>query len=375
MSGINFSDNIEARSRKLYLQTSLNEDDRIIISELFDSGRLLVKKEFPLIERLKKSEIPEYVESLHLNCIGEIELLYDISLKIKTIKHARSLCELGAQFLKWNLLDEAISELELAIKYNLKSGEVYKYLAKAYSKKGGKEEAEIVLKNGIKAFPEYPDLWMNLGVVCFEQNKLQEAASAFRKAVEINSSYADALFYISRVFTEAVLSNRIIQGLKDIEECSMMARENLSRAIAISERYRSAGSEKVMRLFHSNKWKEASVLMDEIIKNIPPVIDLSFDGIFYLNLLYGEKGRNLKSVHDYVKKLKSLTEKHPDFPDLHNKLGIAYLIECRNLFNRALHHFKKAEDLNPGYEESSKNLKLAQNDGKGLMLLLRAMLK
>ena len=66
---------------------------------------------------------------------------------------------------------------------------------------------------------------------------------------------------------------------------------------------------------------------------------------------------------------------NPDFPDLRTKLGIATLIQCRNFLNKALHQFREASTMNPDYEKAKNNLKLARNDGKGLTILLRAMLK
>jgi hypothetical protein len=51
------------------------------------------------------------------------------------------------------------------------------------------------------------------------------------------------------------------------------------------------------------------------------------------------------------------------------------LIQSRELFNTALRHFRQACDIHPGYERAKTNLKLAENDGKGFLILLRAMLK
>jgi hypothetical protein len=56
-------------------------------------------------------------------------------------------------------------------------------------------------------------------------------------------------------------------------------------------------------------------------------------------------------------------------------LGIAHLIQCRNLFLRALEEFRVSLRINPGYKRAEKNLKLSENDGKGFLILLRAILK
>jgi len=375
MSGINFSDNIEARGRSLYLQTSVGKEDRTIVSALFDGGRLVLKEEMEIPPQVDNLSLVEFVERVHLNRVNDIELLYDISLKIKTVRHARSLCALGEQFLRWNLLDEAINELELSLQYKQENGDAYKYLGTAYLKKGGVEEAVEIFKKGVELFPEYPDLWVRLGIAYLKGEEYFNAVKSFHKATEINSSFDEPYFLLSRTFAEIVMINKNIKEFPDKENIKQLARENLTRASAISQRFRIQSVEQVMRLFHQNRWQESVDLMDKIWMELSPVLDLGFDRAFYLNLMYGERGRDFNSVKEYVEKMESLVREHPKYPDLHNKLGIAYLIECRNLFNRALHHFKAACDLNPEYDESKRNLKLAKNDGKGILLLLRAMLK
>ena len=80
-------------------------------------------------------------------------------------------------------------------------------------------------------------------------------------------------------------------------------------------------------------------------------------------------------IYGYTDQLKQTVDKFPKYADLRNNLGIAYLIQCRNLFLNALEQFRYALEINPQYKKAKKNLKLAENDGKGFLILLRAILK
>ena len=91
--------------------------------------------------------------------------------------------------------------------------------------------------------------------------------------------------------------------------------------------------------------------------------------------MYGEKGRDIDTISTYVERLENVLSEHPEYVDIHNNLGIGYLIQCRTLFQQALHHFQKAYTINPDFERARNNYKLAKNDGKGLVILLRALLK
>jgi len=91
--------------------------------------------------------------------------------------------------------------------------------------------------------------------------------------------------------------------------------------------------------------------------------------------MFGGKGKDETFISEYVDKLKEMIQVSPEFADLHNNLGIAYLIQCRNLFLKALDEFRQAIKVNPDFTTAKRNLRLAENDGKGFLILLRALMK
>lgn len=375
MERINFSDDIQCKGRKLHLQTNTMADEGKIISTLFDGGRVLGKEISYYDTNLSIKELRKWVEELHSERMGGIEILYSISARVKTVRHSLSLNKLGLQFLRWNLLDEAISEFKLAIQYDHQFGEAYLNLGEAFLRRGGVEEAVSILEKGVKVAPEYADMWQKLGMSYLQSRSYKKALEAFRRALKINPSYDEPLFSVSLCLIEVMVKGVKKKELPDEEECRKQIREHLHRVAALSARFRVPGFEEAMRRIHRGDMDQALKLLQEVDRELPKVVDLGFDDAFYLNFLYGQRGRNTKAVQEYVNKLEALVREHPNFPDIHNKLGVAYLIQCRSLFNRALHQFQRACDINPEYKRAKSNLKLAKNDGKGLLILLRAMLK
>lgn len=375
MERINFSDDIQCKGRKLHLQTNTLANEGKIISTLFDGGRVLGKEESYYDTNLSIKELRKRVEGLHSERMGGIEILYGISARVKTVRHSLSLNKLGLQFLRWNLLDEAISEFKLAIQYDHQYGEAYLNLGEAFLRRGGLEEAVSILEQGVKVASEYADMWQKLGRAYLQCRFYKKALDAFRRALKINPSYDEPHFSVSLCMIEVMVKGINKKELPDMEECRKQVREHLHRVAALSVRFRVPGFEEAMRKFHQGDMEQALKLLQKVDRELPKVVDLGFDDAFYLNFLYGERGRNTKAVQAYVNTLESLVREHPDFSDIHNKLGVAYLIQCRSLFNRALHQFQRACDINPEYKRAKSNLKLAKNDGKGLLILLRAMLK
>jgi len=375
MDRYNFSDNIHASGRKLHLQTNTLQDETKIVSTLFDGGRVLSKEEHSYDAELSGDLLKQRVETHHFERMADIEFLYSISSRVKTVRHPLSLNKLGLQFLKWNLLDEAISEFELALHYDSKYGEVYMNLGEAYLRRGGLEEALQIVGKGLQVAPTYADMWQKFGVVHFRMKQYKKALDAFQKALKINPSFDEPHLHSAQCLLEIVLHDKHEKDLPGREECIRQTRDHLNRAAALSIRFQIPGLEEALRELHQGDLTQTSKLLQKIGQELPKIVDLDFHDLFYLHLMYGEKGRNRKAVQKYVERLETLVREYPRYPDVHNKLGIGYLIQCRNLFNRALNEFQQACDMNPKYERAKNNLKLAKNESKGLLLLLRAILK
>jgi tetratricopeptide (TPR) repeat protein len=124
-----------------------------------------------------------------------------------------------------------------------------------------------------------------------------------------------------------------------------------------------------------NNVAEAIKTLERAEHEIPEFLDKYLESEFYLKFMFGGKGKDDEFIIDYTNQLQQAVDKYPDYADLRNNLGIAYLIRCRNLFLNALEEFREALKINPEYKKAEKNLKLAENDGKGFLILLRAILK
>jgi Tfp pilus assembly protein PilF len=151
--------------------------------------------------------------------------------------------------------------------------------------------------------------------------------------------------------------------------------EHLTRAAEGNAAYRTPRLEKAVQLIGQNDHAQAQDELEVLRQEARIEIDNLFEHEFYLKFMYGGKGKDEAFIHRYAESLRSAIKEYPQYADLHNNLGVAYLIQCRNMFLRALEEFRQALKINPGYKRAEKNLKLAENDGKGFLILLRAILK
>ena len=103
MEGVGLNSEVFAGGKKFHVQTNFLEPIEKIVSNIFDDGKVISKKELQITNGPSKEEIKERIDSVHKEMVAEIELLFYISEKVRTIRHSISNNKLGIVFYKKNL--------------------------------------------------------------------------------------------------------------------------------------------------------------------------------------------------------------------------------------------------------------------------------
>jgi tetratricopeptide (TPR) repeat protein len=115
--------------------------------------------------------------------------LTDKTLTLKHANRAQLHRNLARLQLKLNNPKASIGHANQARQLNPLDYEVYTLLSAAYFKNNNYPEAEETLRTGIGLFPEKGELYIQLGVIYENQNRLQEAVTVLQKA--LNSKKTD----------------------------------------------------------------------------------------------------------------------------------------------------------------------------------------
>ncbi|MCK5146080.1 hypothetical protein KAR48_04950 [bacterium] len=368
---VNFSDNIDVKSRQLHLQTHLSEDRKEYVHTLFDGGRVLRRISRTSPKGSLLNDIIEECKNFHQLHISEIEMLYQISVRIKTVRHAPSLLALGRSFLKWRLLDEALSELELAIIIDPNSTEILCSLSEAYRLRGGLKEAIDTILPSLKTKPVNADLWIKKGEIALDKKAWKTAHTSFKKAITNDPGRIECYLLYSVSFILAIDSCDDEEGKTLLFE---KARESLNRGMYRAST-RDVIAEKIVRALHKRNKAIALQSLEQWIEALPErQFEIRHDQ-FYLNYLYGENGRDSNVIDSYVKDLEKSISTNKDNAQWHNHLGIAYLLQCRQLIVKAIRQFEMAVKLDVKLKRAKRNLQLTKNDSRGFLILIRALLK
>jgi len=371
---VGLNSDIDVSSRKLHIQTSFVQEQQCANVTIFDGGSLVKKRSFQINEAGSASHVEKEVKQYHELVKTDIELLFHMAEKVRTSNHLHSIIHLGQLFLERGFYDEAVEQFEYAKTVGGDKVDSDIELGKAYFNKGDYKSAYLQLTSAIERYPKYPDLHMQLGKTLWNQERFAAARRQFNKALELNEKYWDAYYTLGYVLVESTIEFPIHAELAPPIERIREAEQNFRKSMHITqdldEDMMEAGLEK---LKESNAAPEALEYFEQARKT--DVRAQLFDSEFYLKFMFGQLDDNCQTLDFYIGTIENVLSKNPNYADLRHSLGVAYLLKGWQCFGKATGEFEKAVDINPSYEKAKKKLKLMQNDGRGLLILLRAILK
>ncbi len=374
MDNLGLNNDVLVGGRKFHIQTSYSETKQRISSKVFNEGEVVDAWDLEIPVQLTLEEARRRLEEVHQQVITEMEVLYYINEKVKTVRHAPSANKLGLLFLEKKLHKEALDQFNLALEIDPDFSEVYANLGKTCLMEDNYDPAIAVLEKGVKQAPNYADIHNFLGVAYLYKENYPEAIKHLERAVELNKNYLGAQYHLG-IAQLAILTDGEDDQLNPDDPNLRDALSTLKTACEKATNKDIPNFDKVMQLVDDQAYKQA---VDEFLLSKPKETIKHFSDIeneFYLKFMYGGRGKDDGFISEYVEKLKDILEEHPEYADVRNNLGVANLIQCRNLFLKSLEEFRSALKINPKFKRAEKNLKLAENDGKGFLILLRAILK
>ncbi len=375
---VGLNTNVHVGNKVFHVQTASVTHKKVVKCEVYEHGKVLTVFEYTFEElgissNIHASDLQLIVNSLHHETASDIEMLFQMSDKIKTVKHPYSNNKMGSVFLSWHLIPEAIHEFQTAIDHEPKMIEAYVNLGRAYLESDDPQKALEVLKNAMQQSANFPDIYNYLGVAYSDLSQFGQAAECFKKACELNSKFYEA--YINRALNR--IKGAKVNGSPDSEtDFQAKLMEEVRTAFEIIGGDSVQTYQRVFKSLQLKQYEVAAFLLTDIKKQLKKersIVEIT--DLFYLKFMFGGEGKNDEMIERYEKMLFDRIKHNPRYADLHNTLGILHIIQCRNFFLKAIDDFKSAIEINDRYESAKKNLKLAENDGRGFLILLRAILK
>jgi Flp pilus assembly protein TadD len=382
LKGIGLKDSITVNSREFQVNTGNDPQKNLVKSEVYEQGKYLfcVEEVYSIRENDPNIIDLEYVKDVtfnhHQSIIEEIKLLFVINEKLKQIRQPLPHFRLGKVFLARGFTEEAVNNFARAVELNPQFINGYIKLGMAYFKHGLFEQAVKTFLQAHKLGPNFPDIINCLGVVYSKTGNFPSASKFLNRALEIKPNYKEASFNLGIVLFLSTISD-----YAENEKVVIPARFIRSfKAIVQEEKYRT-------RMWHERFLNAKKVLDEGKRQNVIDVLeklqaDILFNtdnseimDFFFLQFMYGGKEINNTQLEMFEELINEEVEKHSQYADYWNELGIIHLIQCREYFLKSIAEFEKSHKLDPDYKSAQKNSDLLKHNKQGFLILLRAILK
>ena len=249
---------------------------------------------------------------LLINCF----LFYTWGCK-KQMDKAKKHYELGVEYRQQKLPDQAITELQQAIKIDPNYAEAHYELGVLYYKKEDYNGAFRELQQAIKINPDYADAHFRLGIIYQSLGGYKQALAGFDEVIRINPNFPRIHTAIGNVYYERGLKALVRAARLDwsylladtLKEISYKNKDELKKAI---ENYISAIESDTTNAAAFSKLSQAyyTWAQDEYQKAI--AVDSS-DTVaqLQLGLTFSERGYQNKAMNQY-EVLKNLNPRAAD---------------------------------------------------------------
>jgi Flp pilus assembly protein TadD len=213
--------------------------------------------------------------------------------------------------------------------------ETHVALGKEHAEHGRDEDAIREMETAVAIKPRFADLHYMLGTLYARRRRYPEAKGSFDRALEINNK-----FFRARVHRSLTL-----RAMGDLEQASA---DLAGTRHACPNFYRETLDKLVQAVRAGANEEEIALLYHELLEERPSSAQISKE----IAVAAIQRGDNEEAIRE----LKKAVALKPDYPDLHNYLGIAY--GNNGMIDDAVQEFEIALKINPYYIKARLNLAL-----------------
>ncbi|MDZ7724521.1 MAG: hypothetical protein U5R06_17400 [candidate division KSB1 bacterium] len=222
-----------------------------------------------------------------------------------------------------------------------------------------------------KSPQSYADVHFYKALSYWKTGQFSNALDALKKAIGVDEKYAEAHFYYGYILVDSCIQKPAMPELPSPIERLKQSERYFENAVSNSESIDGETVEKGVEKARDSNFEKGLEILEQAIPKGRSETNRPWDSELFLRFMY----KNAKDITRILHQLERLVEQNPKYPDLRHALGSAYLIRAWYCFSKATDQFKNAIEINPDFEKAANKVKLLQNDGRGLLILLRAVLK
>ncbi|MCK5075243.1 MAG: tetratricopeptide repeat protein [Calditrichia bacterium] len=361
------------------------DEKKLIISEIFEEGSYVSTRMIDYMERevsateIRYDFLSEVAREFHLDVADETEALFTISKKIEKRDSPYAHFQLGVILLNKNFLGEAEKHFKFAIKKKPELIRAHFGLAVIKLWDRNYEAAAKILENCRDSSNDYPDYYNYCGVSYLLQRNFTKAIYFFKKAITINPEFAESQFNLG-----VALYFSALIGVNDEKAIGLPARVTiyLKQMMAKNKFKTVFWKSRFKEILQVTRSQDSNMIKEELLKFVLEATNLSSEKDkvyeFFLRFMFGGREIDAEHIANFQPYFEHLQKEVSKYPDIWNDVGTFNLINSRSYLMKAIDAFEKASILKSrdgDIGEGAGYYNLVKGKGKGILLLLRAILK
>jgi tetratricopeptide (TPR) repeat protein len=239
---------------------------------------------------------------------------------------------LGVALRRKGQTDEAIRQLQEALRLNPDCFDVYINLGVAFEQKGQINEAIRQYQEALRLKPESATARNNLGVALGRKGQTDEAIRQLQEALRLNP--------------DDVLTHNNLGGAFYQQGRTAEAIRQYQEAIRLAPDYADSHNGLGISLEKEGRTAEAIRQFQEAIRLKPDHADAHYN----LGVAFYQQGRTDEAIRQF----QDAVRLKPDHAEAHNNLGTALGLEGQT--DEAIHQFQEALRFKPDYADARRNL-------------------
>lgn len=359
------------KDKEYLVQTSWLESEKMIITSLFAGGKFVSKQVPEYSNELSADQRSDLLKQVHQRQCQETASLLQLSVRPDGRQNQAEIhFLLGEAFYHRRLLEEAEAELKESLDSIPENPQAIELLGRVCLTRGDFAQAAEHFQRGVDLYPHYADFCLLYSLALAALERYSPAIDQIERAIQINPYYAQAHFELGMVLIQNMLRRKEYELTLGLPEKAI---QSFNQAAQLNPAFLSPVFTLGLDLLRQGNYSQAYQHLSActaIRKDRSP----NYLHEYYLKFLSSNGSLDEKSLSQQIKSLQQLVDKNPAYADLHFQLGTVYMLLCRYITEKAVSQYKKALQFNPNYKKAEKNMKLCENDIKGMDLLLRAMI-
>jgi len=358
--------------REYLVQTTVDPINKRMRGDIFGEGIRLTTVDGEKIDGLPTERIFPALKRMHEKITAELNLIFKLSRSAADAREPNLLDYIGQLFASREMWLEARREFDRAVLLSPEYDRALYNLGQCYLHLNLYTEAAEYLERAVRIQPAYPDYQNRLGEAYIEMSSCRKAMDQFRRAAQLNPYFWEPYYNMGLAH---ILNGVRREDYRMHVDLKRKAVDMFEKAAVICPALRTSKYFLGQRFMEEDRLADSYAAYLDVKKSVigrPQHIPVSPLDLALCSERFMPSESELSTE---IARLREEVRLHPHYADLRFRLAQSYTILAQLVHRRAISEYDRALTINPDFDGARRNKKLAENEDKGMSLLVKATLR